>query len=82
MATRITVSIVVVSAVIVAVIFISGLFSGEDDGLRRSFSDPEADRKKLPVVQLVGAARKRGDEPRAVISAEIASRFKPISRVS
>ncbi|KAG6409476.1 hypothetical protein SASPL_127516 [Salvia splendens] len=80
MARRITVSIVVVSAVIVAVIYISGLFSGEDDGLRRSFSDPEAELKKLPVVQLVGATRKRGDEPRAVISAEIASRFKPISR--
>ncbi|KAL1552253.1 putative glycosyltransferase [Salvia divinorum] len=80
MAKRITVSIVVVSAVIVAVIFISGYFSGGDGGLRRSISDPEAELKKLPVVQLVGAARKRGDEPRAVISAEIASRFKPVTR--
>ncbi|XP_057799978.1 probable glycosyltransferase At5g25310 [Salvia miltiorrhiza] len=74
----VTFSIVVVSAVIVAVFFISGYFSGgADSGLWRSYSDPEAEFKK---VQLVGAARRRGDEPRAVVSAEIESRFKPISR--
>ncbi|KAL1532658.1 putative glycosyltransferase [Salvia divinorum] len=77
MVTRITFSIVVVSAVIVAVFFISGHLSG---GSLWSYSDTEADFKKFPMVKLVGASRRRGDEPRAVISAEIASRFKPISR--
>ncbi|KAG6407990.1 hypothetical protein SASPL_130992 [Salvia splendens] len=71
MAMRITFSIVVVSAVIVTVFFISGHFSGWSN------SDTEADFKK---VKLVGAARRSGDEPRALISAEIAYRFKPISK--
>ncbi|KAL1552254.1 putative glycosyltransferase [Salvia divinorum] len=54
MAMRIIVSNVVVSAFIVAMVFISGFFSGGDGGLRRSFSDPEAELEKLPAAQLVG----------------------------
>lgn len=65
----VTFTIVVVAALFAAVVLISG-------GFRRSYSDREADFKKLPMVQLVGAARIRGDESRAVISSETSSRFK------
>ncbi|KAH6782874.1 Exostosin family protein [Perilla frutescens var. hirtella] len=75
----VTLSIVVLSVVFAAVVFVAGYFSGRADGFRRSYSDPESEFK-IPMVQLVGAARRRGDEPRAVISSELSSRFTPIFR--